>query len=194
KDCYIRNRSRYFVAWLVTCIFSISAFAQNVTLTGSIKNSSTKETLPAVSVLVKGTNQGTYTDSKGDFKLTVAKLPVTLVISSVGFEDKEISVTDATPVDVDLTPAATLGQEVVVAATRTPQRILESPVSIERISSRDIKNAAVPTYYDAIAKCKGVDRAPSGLTFRTPSTRVFNSSGNLRFNQLVDGIDNQAPG
>ena len=159
-----------------------------------IKNNSTKETLPAVSVLVKGTNQGTYTDSKGDFKLTVAKLPVTLVISSVGFEDKEISVTDASAINVELTQASSLGQEVVVAATRTPQRILESPVSIERMSSRDIKNAAAPTYYDAVANLKGVDLTTSSLTFRTPSTRGFNGSGNLRFNQLIDGIDNQAPG
>src|SRR3954464_2929139 len=135
----MRKGYLYFVAGLITCIFSISAFAQNITLTGSIKNNSTKETLPAVSVLVKGTSQGTFTDSKGDFKLTVAKLPVTLVVSSVGFEDKEISVTDVSGIDVELVPAATLGQEVVVAATRTPQRILESPVSIARVSSRDIK-------------------------------------------------------
>ena len=105
----MRKSYLYFVAWLITCIFSISAFAQNVTLTGSIKNNSTKETLPAVSVLVKGTSQGTYTDSKGDFKLTVTKLPVTLVISSVGFEDKEISVTDASAIDVELTQATSLG-------------------------------------------------------------------------------------
>src|SRR6478736_5721901 len=190
----MRKSYLYFVAWLITCVFSISAFAQNVTLTGSIKNNSTKETLPAVSVLVKGTNQGTYTDSKGDFKLTVAKLPVTLVISSVGFEDKEISVTDASAINVELTQASSLGQEVVVAATRTPQRILESPVSSERMTSRDIKNAAAPTYYDAVANLKGVDLTTSSLTFRTPSTRGFNSSGNLRFNQLIDGIDNQAPG
>src|SRR6476620_9740335 len=189
----MRKSYLYFVAWLIACVLSISVLAQNVTLTGSIKNSSTKETLPAVSVVIKGTSQGTFTDSKGDFKLTVAKLPVTLVISSVGLEDKEISVSDATPIDVELSAAATLGQEVVVAATRTPQRILESPVSIERMSSRDIRNVAVPTYYDAVANLKGVDLTTSSLTFRTPSTRGFNGSGNLRFNQLVDGMDNQAP-
>jgi len=190
----MRKSYLYFAAWLIGLTFSLSAFAQNVTVTGSIKNNTTKETLPAVSVLVKGTNQGTFTDSKGNFKLTVAKLPVTLVISSVGFEDKEITVTDAAAVDAELTPAATLGQEVVVAATRTPQRIIESPVSIERMSNRDIRNVAVPTYYDAIANLKGVDLTTSSLTFRTPSTRGFNGSGNLRFNQLIDGIDNQAPG
>ena len=190
----MRKSSLYFAAWLIACIFSVSAFAQNVPLTGSIKNSSTKETLPAVSVVVKGTTQGTFTDAKGDFKLTVTKLPVTLVISSVGFEDREIEVTSAGVGEVELNPISTLGQEVVVAATRTPQRILESPVSIERMSSRDIRNVAVPTYYDAIANLKGVDLTTSSLTFRTPSTRGFNGSGNLRFNQLIDGIDNQAPG
>ena len=67
----MRKSYLYFVAWLIACTFSISAFAQNVTLTGSIKNNSTKETLPAVSVIVKGTSQGTFTDNKGDFRLTV---------------------------------------------------------------------------------------------------------------------------
>ncbi len=45
-----------------------------------------------------------------------------------------------------------------------------------------------------MANLKGVDLTTSSLTFRTISTRGFNGSGNLRFNQLVDGMDNQAPG
>jgi outer membrane receptor protein involved in Fe transport len=83
---------------------------------------------------------------------------------------------------------------VVVAATRTPLRILESPVSIERINSAVITTAAVPDYYDLVKNLKGVDLTTSSLTFKTISTRGFNGSGNLRFNQLVDGMDNQAPG
>ena len=87
-----------------------------------------------------------------------------------------------------------LGQEVVVSATRTPQRILESPVSIERMGSAAIRNASAPNYYDAVSNLKGVDLTTSSLAFRTVSTRGFNGSGNLRFNQLIDGMDNQAPG
>ena len=45
-----------------------------------------------------------------------------------------------------------------------------------------------------IGKLKGVDVVTSSLTFSTPSTRGFNGSGNLRVNQIVDGMDNQAPG
>jgi outer membrane receptor protein involved in Fe transport len=87
-----------------------------------------------------------------------------------------------------------LGQEIVVAATRTPSRILESPVTIERISAANIRNSASTSYYDMIAKLKGVDVVTSSLTFSTPSTRGFNASGNMRVNQIVDGMDNQAPG
>jgi outer membrane receptor protein involved in Fe transport len=191
----MRKSSRYLALLLMAGMFSIAALAQNVTISGTVQNSSTKESVPLVSVTVKGTNQGTYTDDKGNFKITLAKLPVTLVFSSVGYEDKEVSVTTASAdITVDFVPATALGQEVVVAATRTPQRILESPVSIERMNSQMIRNTAVPNPYDAIVNLKGVDLTTSSLTFRTPSTRGFNGSGNLRFNQLVDGIDNQAPG
>src|SRR5436190_2561021 len=195
KTLFMRKSYCYLATVLMAGMFSIAAFGQNVTISGNVRNSVTNDSLAFVSVAVKGTNQGTSTNENGDFKLAVAKLPVTLVFTSVGFEEKEVSVTSAgTSLSVDLAPAATLGQEVVVTATRTPQRILEAPVSIERMNARDVRNAPTPVYYDAVRNLKGVDLTTSSLTFRTPSTRGFNGSGNLRFNQLIDGIDNQAPG
>ncbi len=126
KNLFMRKSYRYFAAWLIAGTISIAAFTQNIIVSGTVHNNSTKETVPAVSVLIKGTSQGTYTDDKGNFKIIVSKLPVTLVFSSVGYDDNEMSVTTASSaVTVDLTPNTTLGQEVVVAATRTPQRILE---------------------------------------------------------------------
>src|SRR5205085_6004350 len=69
-----------------------------------------------------------------------------------------------------------------------------SPVTIERVNSAAIRNSATTSYYDVVANLKGVDMVTSSFTFKTPSTRGFNGSGNLRFNQFVDGMDNQAPG
>ena len=51
-----------------------------------------------------------------------------------------------------------------------------------------------PSFYDAVANMKGVDAVTSSMLFKTLGTRGFNGSGNLRMNQLVDGMDNQAPG
>lgn len=192
----MRNSFKLVALLLIANIFSIFAFSQNTSIKGNIKNSATGESVPAVSVTVKGTGVGTYTDDKGDFTLSVNKpTPLTLVVSSIGFKLQQVNVTKASDmIYVNLTPESTLGQEVVVSATRTPSRILESPVTIERISSSNIRSTAATSYYDMIGKLKGVDMVTSSLTFSTPSTRGFNGSGNLRVNQIVDGMDNQAPG
>ena len=191
----MRKVTSYLVTFLMANILTIAAFAQNVTINGNVRNSNTKEGSGAVSVIIKGNEGGTFTDDKGNFRLTVKKLPVTLLISSVGYELQEVAVSSASGlVQVEFKPSSALGQEVVVAANRVPQKIMESPVSIERISAANIRNSPVSNYYDVVTTLKGVDITTSSLTFKTPTTRGFNSSGNTRFNQLVDGMDNQAPG
>jgi outer membrane receptor protein involved in Fe transport len=185
-----------FVSLLITAnIISIFALAQTTTIRGNVKNSVTGDVVSAASILVKGSGAGTYTDDNGNFTLIITqKFPVTLIISSIGFETQEINVSSPSEnVQVNFKPTSTLGQEVVIAATRRPSRILESPVSIEQVNLAGIRNAPSPSYYDAIGNLKGVDMTTSSFAFRTPSTRGFNGSGNLRFNQLVDGMDNQAP-
>jgi outer membrane receptor protein involved in Fe transport len=62
------------------------------------------------------------------------------------------------------------------------------------MSNEVIKNVAAPSVYEAITNLKGVDVHTASLTFRTVTTRGFVASGNTRLNQLVDGMDNQAPG
>jgi outer membrane receptor protein involved in Fe transport len=184
-----------FILLLTACLLSIQSYAQSVTIKGNVKNAATKENVIAVSVAVKSTSVGVFTDDKGNFTLRVPSLPVTLVISSVGYETKEVVVNSPSDfVQVEVNTAATLGQEVVVSATRVATKILESPVSIERVNATTIRNAPAASYYDVINNLKGVDVMASSLTFKTPTTRGFLGSGNTRFTQIVDGMDNQAPG
>ncbi|MGF2412143.1 MAG: TonB-dependent receptor, partial [Ferruginibacter sp.] len=190
----MRKFASYVVTFVLANVLTIAAFAQNVTISGNVRNSNTKEGSGAVSVTIKGTSSGTFTDDKGNFKLTVKSLPVTLIISSVGYELQEVTLSNAGFTQIDFKPSSALGQEVVVSATRVPQKIMESPVSIERVSAANIRNAPAASFYDVVMALKGVDVTTSSLTFKTPTTRGFNSSGNTRFNQLVDGMDNQAPG
>ena len=192
----MRKIFKGFIFGLLAMMCSMAAFAQSNTIKGKITNSSSGESVPAVTITVKGSGAGTFSDDNGNFSITVNQpLPVTLIISSIGFDLQEVTVTNASAdLTVALSPASVLGQEVVVSATRTPSRILESPVTIERISSANIRNSSSVSYYDIIGKLKGVDVVNSSLTFATPSTRGFNGSGNLRLNQIVDGMDNQAPG
>ena len=188
---------RHFGLFCTIALIAVSASAQNAsTISGTVKNSTTSETLAAVTVSLKGTNAGTFTSDKGTFRLPVSvAAPYTLVFSSVGFETKEVKVNSNTSsVEVSLKPSFVLGADVVVAASRVPERILESPVTIERIGSLAIKTAPATNYYDILSNLKGVDVTAASLTFKSISTRGFNGSGNTRMNQLIDGMDNQAPG
>ncbi len=172
--------------------------AQNLVISGNLKNASGGEAIGSVSVTLKDGTAGTFTDNKGNFRLVLpssTKFPVTLVFSSIGFGLTEIKVESAGDLKtISLQPSSTLGEEVVVSATRTPTRIIESPVSIERLGNAALRNASAADYYDMALNLKGVDMVASSLTFKTITTRGFTGSGNTRFTQIMDGMDNQAPG
>src|SRR5205809_470279 len=134
----MRKIAYHMIGLFCACMLTSTVVAQN-TISGDIVNSVTNEKVAAVSVIVKGASEGTFTDDKGTFKIPVAKLPATLIISSVGFTSQEVEVSSTSqPLTVRLVPSNTLGQEVVVSATRVATRILESPVSIERVNAAAI--------------------------------------------------------
>ena len=190
------SRLSLICVFLIFFLFQNKIFAQSVTVSGKVSNDSSNEAVPAASIMVKETGSGTYSDNHGNFKLTTSHpIPFTLVISSVGYVTKEFVVEAASSaIVIGLTPASVAGTEVVVSATRSQIRSLESPVSIERMSSSAIRQVPAANFYDAIGNLKGVDVVTSSIMFKTMGTRGFNGSGNLRMNQLVNGMDNQAPG
>ncbi|AYL97613.1 TonB-dependent receptor [Mucilaginibacter celer] len=183
--------------FILLLFVSTSLFAQDADVKGTILNNATSAPVEGASVSVKGKLAGTTTDSKGNFSLNVnkIKLPLTLVISAVGFEPIETSVnsTDA-KVGVKLVQKAIVLNEVVTAATRINQSILKSPVSIEKLSLKAIRENPSFTFYDGLQNIKGMEAVTSSLTYKQVNTRGFNSTGNSRFLQLVDGVDNQTPG
>ena len=170
-------------------------FSNAQQISGLVK-SITNETIAAATVSIKNSNIGTFTNDKGKFLLKVNKqYPFTIVVSCIGYSTEELIVqSNSQPIIFNLKPKYELGQEVVVSASRVPEKILVSPVSIERISAANIRNAAAPGYFDMLTNLKGVDAVTASYTFKSITTRGFNSSGNVRLNQLVDGMDNQSPG
>ena len=112
------------LALLLALFFSLnSAIAQSTTITGNVRTATEKAGIAAASVSVKGTGQGTSTNDKGNFTITVNQaLPITLVFSSVGATTQEVVVTSAaTPLIVEMETSYSMGQEIVVAASRTPE-------------------------------------------------------------------------
>ncbi len=165
-----------------------------IEISGQVIDQDKKVPLSDVSIQIKGTVTGTVTSSKGKFVLkTKSKFPFTLIFSSVGYQQQEFVVrgTDA-KLDISLSTQSFLGKEVVVTASRVAESIQRSPVAIQKLDIRAIKESPAPSFYDALENVKGVQMITSSLTFKVPNTRGFNIPNNFRFMQLVDGVDMQA--
>ena len=192
--------SRWLLLIIALLTFT-SAYAQDdlILLSGRVDDSETKLPLPGAGVFIKGTVAGTTTTNTGEFTLkTRVKFPITLRFQIVGYAAKEIvlerpGVAGAgQPLAVALSTEAILGKEVVVTASRVAEDILKSPVAVEKLNLRVLKESPAPSFYDALENVKGVQMTTSSLTFKVPNTRGFNIPNNFRFMQLVDGVDMQA--
>ncbi len=189
---------KYMIAGSLLLIlqFIVHIVVAQTTVSGTITDASNKEPLIGVNILVRGTVLGTTTDINGDFNLNVSSAPpITLVITSVGFERQEVEITQSNQqgLNIQLKESLLLGQEVVVSASRVEENILKSPVSIEKMDILAVQNTSADNYYKAIANLKGVDVATSSINFQILNARGFASTGNTRFVQLIDGMDTQAP-
>lgn len=181
---------------LLLLLAPLSLYAQlngSYILSGRVVNDQ-GQPVPSASVAIKGTNAGTVTDSTGRFSLvTSQKLPFKLVITSIGFSSQEIDVkNEGSNLRVQLNTQTYLANEVVVTASRKSESLLQSPVTIEKLDLRSLKETPAASFYDAIGNLKGVQMTTAGLTFKIFNTRGFNVPNNFRFMQLIDGIDNQA--
>jgi len=169
----------------------------NVTVSGAVYDADTGEPLVGVNVTVEGRVIGTSTNNDGEFSLTVNEdPPITLNISIIGYVSRQIEITEENVTDlrIEISEQTIMGSDVVVSASRVEERVIDAPISIEKIDAIGIQQATAPTFYDAIANLKGVDFSSQSLTFKSVNMRGFSSNGNLRFVQQIDGIDNQAPG
>lgn len=174
---------------------SATLMAQTTSITGTVKDGGNDDPLAGVNIVVKGRVIGTISSTSGQYSLKVNQAPpFTLVFSFIGFATQEIEVTQATAtIDVSLTEQTLLGQEVVVSASRVEESILHSPVTIEKMDLLSIRQSATPDFYDALSNVKGVQTNNGSLNLTSINTRGFATIANVRFVQLVDGMDTQTP-
>lgn len=185
---------KYFLLCICACL-TITAFSQSTTVTGTIIDEK-DDPVGGANIVIKGKITGTISDPNGNFQLTTSQRPpFTIIISMVGYQRQEMEVAGSSgSLQVKLVESSEVMDEVVVSASRVEESILQSPVSIEKMSLQEIRETPSISFYDALENMKGVEMVTSGLTFKQINTRGFNHTGNSRFLQLVDGVDNQTPG
>jgi outer membrane receptor protein involved in Fe transport len=178
---------------ILTLFLCSITFAQT-TISGNVVDGK-NQPVPGANIKIVGEAIGAVTDFDGNFTLsTQKKPPFTIEVSSIGFSSTTTSISaNNQKVSVTLNEEETRLDEIVISASRAPERVRESPVTIERMTIRDIKNTASPSFYDGLENLKEVHMNTSSMSFKSINTRGFATVANTRFMQLVDGMDNSSP-
>lgn len=125
-------------------LFCVNLLLAQSTISGTVTDADTNEAIPGVNILIQGTNEGTNTDFDGNFSLSTNRaVPFTLEISSIGFSSQTVEVTSADQsITIALLPGENL-DEIVISASRKPQKVQDAPASVSIISAKDIENSSV---------------------------------------------------
>jgi len=183
---------------LITLFLSVICFAFNSAckgqeITGIVRDATTHEILIGANVVVKGTINGAQTGIDGKFKIT-SSVPVTLVVTFVGYQNFELAVKDYVPLTIHLKSDEVLIREAEVTASRITEKQKEAPLTVESMDVIAIRETPAANFYEGLGQLKGVDLTSASIGFKVINTRGFNSTSPVRSLQIIEGVDNASPG
>lgn len=168
--------------------------AQQKTIKGTVKGADDGQTIPGVSIIIKGTTTGTTTDIDGNYQIQVPGKETILVFNFIGYTPVEIKVGDQTVINTSLAPETFKLSEVVVSALGIKREKREIGYSSESINSDDIIKAGTSNVISALSGRSAGVQISAGDGVDGGSTRItIRGNNNLtRNNQpliVIDGIE-----
>ncbi len=176
---------------IIICLvfFPAAVLAQDSSVSGVIVDASSKEALIGVSVVQKGTTNGTVTDIDGKFSIN-APLSSTLVISYLGYDNQELA-PSSSPMTIQLKESSKFLDEVIVVGYGVQKKSVVT-ASISQVTANDLKNTSTPRLDNAlqglvsgvqVTSSSGQPGASSKIRIR--GTGTINNSDPL---YIIDGM------
>lgn len=184
------------LATIIFLLCSISLTGAQAQSTGNIEGQvfdlQSSEALTGVNIVLQGTNYGAATDINGNYRIeNIPSGSYTLIATYLGYEniEQEINIEGGQTLELDLEMKPTMlrSDEMVVTGSRRPEKLLESPSTIERVSTEDLELSGGSTFMSSMANLKGVNYTNAGINTQLISARGFNSNFNTRMLFLIDG-------
>lgn len=184
---------RKLILPLLLCIFPTVLFSQKTgSINGRITDKQTNEALPGATVAIKGSLTSAVTNNEGFFifqKINAGK--IILVISYVGYESIETAATvtndNTTTVNAAMLLDNKIGNEIVVSASKRPEKITEAPASIQVINKKDLEQFSGSNVFELMSKVQGVEFIRTGVDHASLNARGLNNAFNNKVFQLIDG-------
>lgn len=182
---------------IILFFFIGNKLVAQTTLTGTVTDASNGDPLIGASIFIAATEEGTVTDFDGAFSLkSKLSLPITIEVSYVGYEPQELVITEnPDKLKIKLEDIGVLIEaDITVKGQRISEKQKAAPLTVESLDILAIKETPSDNFYDGLGSLKGVDLTAASLGFKIINTRGFNSTSPVRSLQIIDGVDNQAPG
>ncbi|MGM0546834.1 MAG: TonB-dependent receptor [Bacteroidota bacterium] len=178
----------------VVLFSAMGAVAQSTgTIGGTVTEQESGDVMPGVNVALLGTTKGAATNEAGEYEISgieagTYRLEATY-LGYTTFESDPLTVEAGETITLNINMNETVwrGNEVVVSGSRRPEKLLESPTTIERVSLEDIETSGGSTFMSSLSGLKGVNYTNAGINTQLISARGFNSSFNTRMLFLIDG-------
>lgn len=187
----------FFTALML--LVTVITYGQNITVTGTVKDSSTGDSVPAASVLIKGSGvvNGVATDENGRFSISVQSNAV-LVVSSVGYETKEVQVNGKTNIVVFLTVDSQFLEGAVKVGYGSSKKIGNQVGAIATVKSDIVKNSASQSALDLLqGQVAGMQVLSSGgvagdnsISMKIHGVGSLSSSSEPLF--IIDGVQSSS--
>lgn len=196
---FYRKRQQYgrhVLSLLLSLLLIGNAFAiptlQETRVSGKVTSSEDGVGLPGVSVLVQGSQQGTITDSDGNYSITVPNSSAVLVFSFIGYTSQEIAVNGRTTVDVGLEQSAEQLNEVVVTALGIEREQRSLGYAVAEVEGEDLNRVAQENVLNALSgRVPGVTINSTGTAGSSVSMIIRGATSLSNDNQplfVIDGV------
>ncbi len=151
---------------IIVLILILPSLGQAQTLIrGMVMDNINDIPLAGATIEITGTEDGTQSEADGSFVLNIhEKLPAKIAITYLGYELKEIVITEASNnLLVSMVPGALVGQEVVVSASRKKEKAQEAPSAMDVIEEDELRADAVVNPFLSLRNKVGLDISQTGV-------------------------------
>lgn len=168
-------------------------------VTGVVRAPDSQEPISGAVIAIDGTFAGAITEADGSYRLEgLQPGEHTLRVTAPGYREMAVVVVvragETEQLDIAVGEAAVAGETIVVTGSRSPEKLLDAPVTVEVVSEDAIAAAGGASYLSALADVKGIDFAEAGVNEHRVSMRGFNTQFNSRLLSMIDGRVAQLPG
>jgi TonB-dependent starch-binding outer membrane protein SusC len=177
---------------IILLLMPLFALSQTMAIRGTVTAAEDRQSIPGVTVLIKGTTIGTTTDINGVYRFDVPQGSTTLVFSFVGMKTQEVAIANRSVIDVVMEmDVRDLGELIVVGYGTESSRLVSGSLGV--VSDAEIRDVPLRTIEGVLqGRSAGVQISQnSGTPGAANTVRVRGNSSITAGNQplyIIDGI------